>query len=138
MASIHASASEEGDSEASRKRKRTLSISESQPKLDERILASTEVSTTSPTSSHHYAVATTDTAFKHMLSIAMGSEKNIVISFLNSFIPAFRGNSIVDVKEAPVALPALRVPGENRHLWIFMLFLLAMFTTLLKCKLKDM
>ena len=117
VTSIYASASEEEDSEASRKRKRILSVSESQPKLDEGILAPTGVSTSSPlarTSSHHYAVATTDTAFKHMLSLAMGSEKNIVISFLNSFIPAFRGDPIVDVEEAPVALPALRRPGEKQ------------------------
>ena len=117
MTSIHASASEKEDSEASRKQKRILSVLESQPKLDEGILAPTGVSTTSPlarTSSQHYAVATTDTAFKHMLSIAMGSDKNIVISFLNSFIPAFRGDPIVEVKEAPVALPALRRSGEKQ------------------------
>ena len=46
------------------------------------------------TSSQHYAVATTDTAFKHMLSVTEGNDKYIVISFLNSFIPAFRGDSI--------------------------------------------
>ena len=117
MTSIHASAIEKEDSEASRKQKRILSISESQPKLDEGILAPTEVSTYSPLaiiSSQHYAVATTDTAFKHMLSIAMGSDKNIVISFLNSFIPAFREDPIVDVEEAPVALPALRRSGEKQ------------------------
>ena len=111
------SASEKEDSEASRKQKRILSVLESQPKLDEGILAPTGVSTSSPlarTSSQHYAVATTDTAFKHMLSIAMGSDKNIVISFLNSFIPAFREDPIVDVEEAPVALPALRRSGEKQ------------------------
>ena len=84
---------------------------------DPHILAPTGVSTSSPlvrTSSQQYAVATTDTAFKHMLSLAMGSEKNIVISFLNSFIPAFRGDPIVDVEEAPIALPAIRRPGEKQ------------------------
>ena len=57
MTSIHASACEEEDSEASRKQKRTLSVSESQPKLDEGIWAPTGVATPSlaRTSSHHYA-----------------------------------------------------------------------------------
>jgi predicted transposase/invertase (TIGR01784 family) len=64
--------------------------------------------------SHHYAVATTDTAFKHMLSPTMGSEKNIVISFLNTFVPAFRGDPITDVQEAPVAIPAIRRNGEKQ------------------------
>ena len=64
--------------------------------------------------SHHYAIATTDTAFKHLLSLAQGSDKKIVISFLNSFIPAFHGDPIRDVEEAPVALPILRRPGEKQ------------------------
>jgi len=63
---------------------------------------------------HHYAVATTDTAFKHMLSLSMGSDSSIVISLLNCFVPAFRGDPIVEVKEAPVAIPALRRPGEKQ------------------------
>jgi hypothetical protein len=29
--------------------------------------------------SHQYAIATTDTAFKHMLSLSLGSNKSIVI-----------------------------------------------------------
>ena len=60
----------------------------------------------------HYAVATTDTAFKHMLSITNGHD--IIISFLNSFIPAFRGDHIASVEEASVAIPALKRPGEKQ------------------------
>ena len=56
---------------------------------------------------HRYAIATTDTAFKHMLSLSMGSDSSIVISLINSFIPVFRGDPIVAVTEAPVAIPAL-------------------------------
>jgi hypothetical protein len=63
---------------------------------------------------HHYAIATTDTAFKHMLSISMGSDPSIVISFLNCFVPPFRGDPVVEVKEAPVAIPALRQSGEKQ------------------------
>ncbi len=63
---------------------------------------------------HHYAIATTDTAFKHMLSISMGSDPSIVISFLNCFIPPFRGDPVVEVREAPVAMPALRQHGEKQ------------------------
>jgi hypothetical protein len=63
---------------------------------------------------YHYAIATTDTAFKHMLSLSMGSDPSIVISFLNCFIPPFRGDPVVEVEEAPVAIPALRPPGEKQ------------------------
>lgn len=63
---------------------------------------------------HHYAIATTDTAFKHMLSLSMGSDPSIVISFLNCFIPPFRGDPVINVQEAPVAIPALRHPGEKQ------------------------
>jgi predicted transposase/invertase (TIGR01784 family) len=63
---------------------------------------------------HQYAVATTDTAFKHMLSLSLGSRKDIVISFLNAFVPSFRGNPVVDVEEAPVAIPAVRKVGEKQ------------------------
>lgn len=59
---------------------------------------------------HTYAIATTDTAFKHMLSISTGADKNIVISFLNSFIPHFRGDPITDVQELSPVTPALKKP----------------------------
>ena len=65
--------------------------------------------------SQQYAIATTDTAFKHLLSLTQGSDKNIVISFLHSFIPGlFTLDPIHDVKEASVAVPALRRPGDKQ------------------------
>lgn len=63
---------------------------------------------------NHFAIATTDTAFKHMLSLSMGSDPSIVISFLNCFVPPFRGDPVVEVEEAPVAIPALRHSGEKQ------------------------
>ena len=83
-------------------------------RVDQSCVAERQPSLLQRTSSHHYAVATADTAFKLMLSLALGSDKNIVISFLNSFIPAFRGDPITDAREAPVAIPALRRPGEKQ------------------------
>ncbi len=62
----------------------------------------------------HYAIATTDTAFKHMLSLSMGSDPSIVISFLNCFVPPFRGDPVVDVQEMPRAIPVLKQHGEKQ------------------------
>ena len=67
-----------------------------------------------PIGQHQYAIATTDTAFKHMLSLSMGGDSSIVISLLNCFVPVFSGDPIVEVKEAPVTIPALRRPGEKQ------------------------
>jgi hypothetical protein len=50
--------------------------------------------TTAPIIPSFYAVATTDTAFKHMLSPSIGEDSSIVISLLNSFIPAFTEDPI--------------------------------------------
>ena len=63
---------------------------------------------------HKYAIATTDTAFKHMLSLSTGSDSSIVISLLNCFVPVFSGDPIVEVKEEPVTIPALRRSGEKQ------------------------
>ena len=61
----------------------------------------------------HYAEATTDTAFKQMLSPGLDSDKSILISFLNAFVPTFRENPVREIKEMPVALPAIRKEGEK-------------------------
>jgi predicted transposase/invertase (TIGR01784 family) len=64
---------------------------------------------------NHYAISTTDTAFKHLLSLSTGAPKELVLSFLNSFIPcSSKEDEIVDVTEAPIALPALRIQGEKQ------------------------
>ena len=59
-----------------------------------------------------YAVATTDTAFKHMFSISTGSDKKLIVSLLNTFVPEFESNPVVEVSEASIALPAIRCRGE--------------------------
>jgi len=63
---------------------------------------------------HQYAVATTDTAFKKMLSPTMGShqDSSIIASFLNSFVPAFRKDPVYDVTEHS-AVPPKR-PEEKK------------------------
>ena len=54
-----------------------------------------------------YADPTTDTGFKHLLSPAIEENKEIIKSFLNTFVPAFAHDGVKDVKEASVALPPL-------------------------------
>ena len=76
------------------------------------------VSSTSTTTGNNarnkYAIATADTAFKHMLSLSNGNTTNILISFLNCFVPAFRDDRIVAVEDAPVAIPALQEVGQKQ------------------------
>ncbi len=57
-----------------------------------------------------YADPTTDTAFKHLLSPAIEENKEIIKSFLNTFVPDFAHDAVVDVKEAPTAVPPLPKP----------------------------
>jgi predicted transposase/invertase (TIGR01784 family) len=54
-----------------------------------------------------YADPTTDTGFKHLLSPAIEENKEIIKSFLNTFVPAFAHDAVRDVREAPVAVPPL-------------------------------
>ena len=49
-----------------------------------------------------------------MLSLSTGSDSSIVISLLNCFVPVFSGDPIVEVKEEPITIPALRRPGEKQ------------------------
>lgn len=60
-----------------------------------------------------YASATVDTAFKQLLSPSLDGNKSIIKSFLQTFIPAFENDSIEDVEEAPIAVPALRDEKEK-------------------------
>ena len=61
----------------------------------------------------HYAIATTDTAFKHMLSVDDG-DKDIVRSFLQAFVPSFEFDPIALIESCPVAIPVLREKGEKQ------------------------
>ena len=54
-----------------------------------------------------YADPTTDTAFKHLLSPAIEENKEIIKSFLNTFVPAFAHDAVKDVREASIAVPPL-------------------------------
>ena len=54
-----------------------------------------------------YADPTTDTGFKHLLSPAIEENKEIIKSFLNTFVPAFAHDAVKDVQEASVAVPPL-------------------------------
>ncbi len=54
-----------------------------------------------------YAIATTDTAFKQMLTIGR-QDSSVMLSFLNSFVPNFQHDPAQEVlEEHPVAVPAL-------------------------------
>ncbi|MGV8948904.1 MAG: Rpn family recombination-promoting nuclease/putative transposase [Candidatus Paracaedibacter sp.] len=57
-----------------------------------------------------YADPTTDTGFKHLLSPAIEENKEIIKSFLNTFVPAFAHDAVKDVREASIAVPALPKP----------------------------
>jgi|JI6StandDraft_1071083.scaffolds.fasta_scaffold97670_2 predicted transposase/invertase (TIGR01784 family) len=57
-----------------------------------------------------YADPTTDTAFKHLLSPAIEENKEIIKSFLNTFVPAFAHDAVKDVREASIAVPPLPKP----------------------------
>jgi len=54
-----------------------------------------------------YADPTTDTAFKHLLSPAIEENKEIIKSFLNTFVPDFAHDAVKDVREASIAVPPL-------------------------------
>lgn len=54
-----------------------------------------------------YADPTTDTGFKHLLSPSIEGNKEIIKSFLNTFVPDFAHDPVKDVREASVAVPPL-------------------------------
>jgi hypothetical protein len=60
-----------------------------------------------------YAIATTDTAFNHLLSIDNGN-KDIMLSFLQAFVPSFGSDPIASIESYPVAIPVLKEKGEKQ------------------------
>ena len=64
-------------------------------------------------SAKRYAIATTDTAFKHLLS-PEESNFDVLRSFLQAFVPSFHDDPIDSIQPMPVALPALRERGEKQ------------------------
>lgn len=62
-----------------------------------------------------FAIATTDVAFKNMLSLSLNEDKSVLQSFLNCFVPDFDTDPVDDViEELPTALPALKKKGEKQ------------------------
>ncbi len=58
-----------------------------------------------------YADPTTDTAFKHLLSPAIEENKEIIKSFLNTFVPDFAHDPVKEVREDSIAIPKLPKDG---------------------------
>lgn len=86
--------------------------------LEDQVVSGTKRTLVSATddrssSKKHYAIATTDTAFKHMLSIDEGN-KDIMRAFLHAFVPTFDTDPILSIEACPVAIPALRQKGEKQ------------------------
>lgn len=62
-----------------------------------------------------FAIATTNVAFKNMLSLSLNEDKSVLQSFLNCFVPDFDTDPVDDViEELPTALPALKKKGEKQ------------------------
>lgn len=57
----------------------------------------------------------TDTGFKQLMSTTVDDRKGLVAaSMLNSFIPDFGKDPVIEVNEMPLAIPALREEGERQ------------------------
>ena len=63
----------------------------------------------------HFGNPTYDNVFKHMLSISKGSPQSVIISFLNTFVPAFRDKTITEVTEQTPAIPAIRTRAKEKQ-----------------------
>jgi len=62
-----------------------------------------------------FAIATTDTAFKHMLSLSVNNDQTVMRSFLNSFVPEFKDDPVTSIlDEWPVSIPSLKKKGEKQ------------------------
>jgi predicted transposase/invertase (TIGR01784 family) len=62
-------------------------------------------------SNPEFALATTDTGFKHLLG---GDDSQVIISLLNSLVPAFIANPILSVERISTSLPVLKREGEKQ------------------------
>ena len=62
-----------------------------------------------------FAIATTDTAFKHMLSLSVDNDKTVMQSFLNCFVPEFMNDPVQDIlEEWPTSIPSLKIKGQKQ------------------------
>jgi predicted transposase/invertase (TIGR01784 family) len=62
----------------------------------------------------HYAIATTDTAFKHMFSVDSGKDDIIMRSFLRAFVPCLQKDVIETIEPGAVSVPILSQKGEKQ------------------------
>ena len=78
------------------------------------------ISTTSsqPKAPHEFAKATTDISFKQLLDPS--KDKEVIISFLNTFVPQFAQDSVADIEPASVVIPALPREGDRKEKATFM------------------
>src|SRR5271170_5652183 len=60
-----------------------------------------------------YADPTTDTGFKHLLSPEIEENKEIIKSFINTFVPDFAHDPIQEIQGDSTALPKLRKDHER-------------------------
>ena len=65
-----------------------------------------------------YAVATTDISFKQLLDPT--KDKEVILSFLNTFVPQFKQDAVTDIEPASVVIPALPKEGERKEKATFM------------------
>jgi predicted transposase/invertase (TIGR01784 family) len=65
-----------------------------------------------------YAVATTDISFKQLLDPT--KDKEVILSFLNTFVPQFKQDAVIDIEPASVVIPALPKEGERKEKATFM------------------
>jgi predicted transposase/invertase (TIGR01784 family) len=67
---------------------------------------------------HEFAKATTDISFKQLLDPS--KDKEVIISFLNTFVPQFAQDSVADIEPASVVIPALPRDGDRKEKATFM------------------
>lgn len=71
-----------------------------------------------PKAHHEFAKATTDISFKQLLDPS--KDKEVIISFLNTFVPQFAQDSVADIEPASVVIPALPREGDRKEKATFM------------------
>lgn len=75
-------------------------------------------STHSKVFEHEFAVATTDISFKQLLDPS--NDKEVIISFLNTFVPTFAHNPVKEVEPASIVIPSLPRDGDRKEKATFM------------------
>lgn len=73
---------------------------------------------THPKKTHEFAKATTDVSFKQLLDPT--KDKEVIISFLNTFVPQFAKDSVEYIEPASVVIPALPRDGDRKEKATFM------------------